>query len=71
MRRPEPLLSSNPFISRHNELDIPNITSPLMYEKITARKSVPQLYEEKLIVGCYSFLSYHPFLAFSVGPWSH
>ncbi|RDB26956.1 putative 2-oxoglutarate dehydrogenase E1 component DHKTD1, mitochondrial [Hypsizygus marmoreus] len=32
----------------HNELDLPGITSPLMYEKISARRSVPQLYEEKL-----------------------
>ena len=37
-------------LSRHNELDLPGITSPLMYEKIAARKSVPQLYEEKLLV---------------------
>lgn len=34
----------------HNELDLPSITSPLMYEKISARRSVPQLYEEKLLV---------------------
>ncbi|PPQ78664.1 hypothetical protein CVT25_010552 [Psilocybe cyanescens] len=33
----------------HNELDLPSITSPLMYEKIAARKSVPQLYEQKLV----------------------
>ncbi|KAF6757254.1 dehydrogenase E1 and transketolase domain-containing protein 1 [Ephemerocybe angulata] len=33
----------------HNELDLPGLTSPLMYEKIGARKSVPQLYEEKLL----------------------
>ncbi|KAJ7288209.1 Transketolase, pyrimidine binding domain-containing protein [Mycena rebaudengoi] len=33
----------------HNELDLPSLTSPLMYEKITARRSVPQLYEEKLM----------------------
>ncbi|KAJ7928025.1 thiamine diphosphate-binding protein [Mycena leptocephala] len=33
---------------RHNELDLPNLTSPLMYEKISSRRSVPQLYEEKL-----------------------
>ncbi|KAJ4473013.1 dehydrogenase E1 and transketolase domain-containing protein 1 [Lentinula aciculospora] len=33
----------------HNELDLPSLTSPLMYEKISARRSVPQLYEEKLI----------------------
>ncbi|KAH8829834.1 dehydrogenase E1 and transketolase domain-containing protein 1 [Flagelloscypha sp. PMI_526] len=32
----------------HNELDLPDLTSPLMYEKIRARKSVPALYEEKL-----------------------
>ena len=37
-------------IYRHNELDLPGITSPLMYEKIAARQSVPQLYEAKLIV---------------------
>ncbi|KAK7041441.1 hypothetical protein VNI00_009307 [Paramarasmius palmivorus] len=35
--------------TRHNELDLPSLTSPLMYEKIQARKSVPQLYEQKLI----------------------
>lgn len=34
----------------HNELDLPGITSPLMYEKIAARKSVPELYEHKLLV---------------------
>ncbi|KAF8156045.1 thiamine diphosphate-binding protein [Crassisporium funariophilum] len=33
----------------HNELDLPGITSPLMYEQIAARRSVPQLYEQKLI----------------------
>ncbi|KAF7314353.1 2-oxoglutarate dehydrogenase E1 component mitochondrial [Mycena kentingensis (nom. inval.)] len=33
----------------HNELDLPNLTSPLMYEKISSRRSVPQLYEEKLL----------------------
>ncbi|TFK59686.1 dehydrogenase E1 and transketolase domain-containing protein 1 [Pluteus cervinus] len=33
----------------HNELDLPNLTSPLMYEKINSRRSVPQLYEQKLI----------------------
>ncbi|KAF8069209.1 dehydrogenase E1 and transketolase domain-containing protein 1 [Lyophyllum atratum] len=32
----------------HNELDLPGITSPLMYEHISARRSVPQIYEEKL-----------------------
>ena len=37
-------------IYSHNELDLPGITSPLMYEKIAARQSVPQLYEAKLIV---------------------
>jgi probable 2-oxoglutarate dehydrogenase E1 component DHKTD1 len=36
--------------SRHNELDLPSITSPLMYQQIAARKSVPALYESKLIV---------------------
>ncbi|KAF9061727.1 dehydrogenase E1 and transketolase domain-containing protein 1 [Rhodocollybia butyracea] len=34
---------------RHNELDLPGLTSPLMYEKISARRSVPQMYEQKLI----------------------
>ncbi|KAF7299554.1 2-oxoglutarate dehydrogenase E1 component mitochondrial [Mycena chlorophos] len=33
----------------HNELDLPNLTSPLMYEKISSRRSVPQLYEERLM----------------------
>ncbi|KAJ7095767.1 Transketolase, pyrimidine binding domain-containing protein [Mycena belliarum] len=33
----------------HNELDLPDLTSPLMYEKIRSRRSVPQLYEERLV----------------------
>ncbi|RKP28148.1 thiamine diphosphate-binding protein [Syncephalis pseudoplumigaleata] len=33
----------------HNELDEPGFTQPLMYETIRSRKSVPQLYEEKLL----------------------
>lgn len=33
----------------HNELDEPAFTQPLMYEKIRSRKSVPALYEERLI----------------------
>ncbi|KAG1718674.1 thiamine diphosphate-binding protein [Suillus paluster] len=33
----------------HNELDEPAFTQPLMYEKIRSRKSVPRLYEDKLI----------------------
>jgi len=53
---------SDPVILRHNELDIPSLTSPLMYEKIAARKSVPQLYEEKLAV------SFHPFIYGLISP---
>jgi probable 2-oxoglutarate dehydrogenase E1 component DHKTD1 len=34
----------------HNELDEPAFTQPLMYEKIRSRKSVPTLYEERLIL---------------------
>lgn len=33
----------------HNELDEPAFTQPLMYEKIRSRRSVPALYEERLI----------------------
>jgi len=33
----------------HNELDEPAFTQPLMYNNIRARKSVPKLYEEKLM----------------------
>ncbi|KAN0135872.1 dehydrogenase E1 and transketolase [Lactarius tabidus] len=33
----------------HNELDEPAFTQPLMYDKIRSRKSVPALYEERLI----------------------
>lgn len=32
----------------HNELDEPAFTQPLMYEIIRGRKSVPEIYEEKL-----------------------
>jgi 2-oxoglutarate dehydrogenase complex dehydrogenase (E1) component-like enzyme len=42
------------LLSSHNELDILGLTNPLMYEKITARRSVPQQYEDKLIVRPYS-----------------
>ncbi|KAF8575257.1 dehydrogenase E1 and transketolase domain-containing protein 1 [Ramaria rubella] len=33
----------------HNELDEPAFTQPLMYQKIRSRKSVPALYEERLV----------------------
>ncbi|KAH7929958.1 2-oxoglutarate dehydrogenase, E1 component [Leucogyrophana mollusca] len=33
----------------HNELDEPAYTQPLMYQKIRSRRSVPNLYEDKLI----------------------
>ncbi|RUS30552.1 thiamine diphosphate-binding protein [Jimgerdemannia flammicorona] len=33
----------------HNELDEPAFTQPLMYRNIRARKSVPRLYEDKLL----------------------
>ncbi|KAI5886780.1 2-oxoglutarate dehydrogenase, E1 component [Schizophyllum commune H4-8] len=33
----------------HNELDVPDLTSPKMYEKIRARQSVPQLYASRLV----------------------
>ncbi|KAJ3513296.1 hypothetical protein NLJ89_g3024 [Agrocybe chaxingu] len=46
---PEDVAKAMDIAFRHNELDLPGITSPLMYEKIAARKSVPQLYEHKLI----------------------
>jgi len=45
------LFSANSGTSRgHNELDLPGITQPIMYEKIAQRKSVPELYEQKLLV---------------------
>ncbi len=33
----------------HNELDEPGFTQPKMYEKIRSRKSVPELYEDRLV----------------------
>lgn len=33
----------------HNELDDPSFTNPLMYKKINARASVPDLYKNKLV----------------------
>ncbi|KAF9232585.1 dehydrogenase E1 and transketolase domain-containing protein 1 [Melanogaster broomeanus] len=33
----------------HNELDEPAFTQPLMYQKIRSRRSVPELYEDKLV----------------------
>lgn len=53
----------------HNELDLPGLTNPLMYEKIAARRSVPQRYEDKLIVRPFSppFSQLpHPQLPFTV-----
>lgn len=40
----------NPIVRGHNELDEPAYTQPLMYQKIRSRQSVPQLYEDKLVV---------------------
>jgi 2-oxoglutarate dehydrogenase complex dehydrogenase (E1) component-like enzyme len=34
----------------HNELDEPAFTQPVMYSKIRTRRSVPALYEDRLIV---------------------
>lgn len=39
----------------HNELDEPAFTQPLMYKIIRDRKSVPELYEEKLKVNFLLF----------------
>ena len=33
----------------HNELDDPSFTNPLMYQTINQRKSVPNLYREKIV----------------------
>ncbi|KAF9652772.1 2-oxoglutarate dehydrogenase, E1 component [Thelephora ganbajun] len=33
----------------HNELDEPAFTQPLMYSKIRSRRSVPELYEDRLV----------------------
>ena len=38
------------FYRGHNELDEPSFTQPLMYQEIRQRESVPQRYEDKLIV---------------------
>ena len=40
----------NPIFRGHNELDEPAYTQPIMYQKIRSRQSVPQLYEDKLVV---------------------
>jgi 2-oxoglutarate dehydrogenase complex dehydrogenase (E1) component-like enzyme len=45
-----PKLRSNLGLRGHNELDEPAFTQPQMYHKIRSRKSVPVLYEDKLIV---------------------
>lgn len=34
----------------HNELDEPGFTQPVMYDKIRNRKSVPEMYQAKLLV---------------------
>ncbi|KAF7346487.1 2-oxoglutarate dehydrogenase E1 component mitochondrial [Mycena sanguinolenta] len=44
-----PEMATADLVDSHNELDLPNFTNPLMYEKINARRSVPELYEQKLI----------------------
>lgn len=39
------------FVTRgHNELDEPAFTQPQMYDKIRSRISVPQMYENHLVV---------------------
>ena len=47
---PSQLRLSMSFYRGHNELDEPAFTQPQMYQKIRNRKSVPKLYEDKLIV---------------------
>ena len=34
----------------HNELDDPSFTQPLMYNAIHSRRSIPDLYADKLVV---------------------
>ena len=34
----------------HNEMDDPSFTQPLIYDVINARKSIPDIYAESLIV---------------------
>ena len=37
----------------HNEMDDPSFTQPLMYSRINQRHSVPDLYSQRLLVGCF------------------
>ena len=37
----------------HNELDDPSFTQPNMYKIIHSRKSIPDLYAEKIVVSVY------------------
>ena len=41
----------------HNELDEPAFTQPLMYQTIRSRKSVPTLYEDKLLVCLFDLIN--------------
>ena len=38
------------FIRGHNELDDPSLTQPLMYNRISSRQSVPNLYAQEIAV---------------------
>lgn len=34
----------------HNEIDDPTFTNPIMYQEIHSRRSIPDLYSDRLVV---------------------
>lgn len=49
-------LTAREIFRGHNELDEPAFTQPLMYKNIRNRRSVPEMYEERIVVSLSLFL---------------
>jgi hypothetical protein len=50
----------------HNEMDEPTFTQPLMYNTITARKNIPDIYASRIVVSMRLHRHVHPLQRYTI-----